>query len=97
VSISKGQALYNVSKVTAREALMEMEAQGLIIKRRGIFGGSFVAEPGSEKMVEVVINAYLFGGITAKELAEFRRIVEPGLASGTRMRILRRWRTASGN
>jgi DNA-binding FadR family transcriptional regulator len=71
---------YNVSKVTAREALREMEAEGLIVKKRGIFGGSFVAEPGSEKMVDVVINAYLFGGITAKELAEFRRIVEPGLA-----------------
>jgi GntR family transcriptional repressor for pyruvate dehydrogenase complex len=71
---------YNVSKVTAREALREMEAEGLIVKKRGIFGGSFVAEPGSEKMVGVVINAYLFGGITAKELAEFRRIVEPGLA-----------------
>lgn len=71
---------YNVSKVSAREALRELEAEGLIIKKRGIFGGSFVAEPGSEKMVEVVINAYLFGGITAKELAELRRILEPGLA-----------------
>lgn len=71
---------YNVSKVSAREALREMETEGLILKKRGIFGGSFVAEPGSEKMVEVVINAYLFGGITAKDLAEFRRILEPGLA-----------------
>lgn len=71
---------YNVSKVSAREALRQMEAEGLILKKRGIFGGSFVAEPGSEKMVEVVINAYLFGGITAKDLSEFRRILEPGLA-----------------
>lgn len=57
-----------------------MEAEGLIEKRRGAFGGSFVAEPGSEKMVDVVINSYLFGGITATDLAEFRRILEPGLA-----------------
>lgn len=71
---------YNVSKVSAREALREMESEGLIEKRRGIFGGSFVAEPGSEKMVDVVINSYLFGGITAADLAEFRRILEPGLA-----------------
>ncbi len=71
---------YNVSKVSAREALREMESEGLIEKKRGIFGGSFVAEPGSEKMVDVVINSYLFGGITAGDLSEFRRILEPGLA-----------------
>ncbi|RLB92775.1 MAG: hypothetical protein DRH26_05480 [Deltaproteobacteria bacterium] len=70
---------YNVSKVSAREALREMETEGLIQKKRGAFGGSFVAKPGSEKMVDVVINSYLFGGISAKELAEFRRILEPGL------------------
>lgn len=71
---------YKVSKVSAREALREMETEGLIQKKRGIFGGSFVAEPGSEKMVDVVSNSYLFGGITAEDLAEFRRILEPGLA-----------------
>ncbi len=69
-----------VSKVSAREALREMEAEGLIKKKRGAFGGNFIAEPGSEKMVDVVINSYLFGGITATDLAEFRRILEPGLA-----------------
>lgn len=71
---------YHVSKVSAREALREMESEGLIQKKRGIFGGSFVAEPGSEKMVDVVTNSYLFGGICAEDLAEFRRILEPGLA-----------------
>ncbi|WP_419175906.1 FadR/GntR family transcriptional regulator [Desulfosediminicola sp.] len=71
---------YSVSKVSAREALREMEAEGLIVKKRGAFGGSFVAEPGSEKMVDVVINSYQFGGITARDLAEFRRILEPVLA-----------------
>lgn len=71
---------YHVSKVSAREALREMETEGLIQKKRGIFGGSFVMEPGSDKMVDVVTNSYLFGGITAKDLAEFRRILEPGLA-----------------
>lgn len=71
---------YGVSTVSAREALREMETEGLIQKKRGIFGGSFIAEPGSEKMVDVVINSYLFGGISAENLAEFRRILEPGLA-----------------
>lgn len=71
---------YGVSKVSAREALRELESEGLIIKKRGIFGGSFVAEPGAEKMVEVVSNAFLFGGVTVTDLAEFRDILEPGLA-----------------
>ncbi|MFT5700044.1 MAG: GntR family transcriptional repressor for pyruvate dehydrogenase complex [Desulforhopalus sp.] len=71
---------YGVSKVSAREALRELEIEGLIVKKRGIFGGSFVAEPGAEKMVDVVTNAYLFGGVTVTDLAEFRQILEPGLA-----------------
>ncbi len=71
---------HGVSKVSAREALRELESQGLIEKRRGIFGGSFVAEPGSDKMVDVVLNSYLFGGIQASDLAEFRRLLEPGIA-----------------
>jgi GntR family transcriptional repressor for pyruvate dehydrogenase complex len=71
---------YMVSKVSAREALREMETEGLIQKRRGIFGGSFVAEPGVEKMVTVVSNAFLFGGVKVTDLAEFRRLLEPGLA-----------------
>jgi DNA-binding FadR family transcriptional regulator len=71
---------YRVSKVSAREALREMESEGLIRKKRGMLGGSFVAEPGSEKMVAVVSNSFLFGGVTVTDLVEFRRILEPGLA-----------------
>lgn len=71
---------YGVSKVSTREALGELESEGLIVKKRGIFGGSFIAEPGAEKMVDVVTNAFLFGGVTVTDLAEFRQILEPGLA-----------------
>ena len=69
-----------VSKISVREALRELEAEGLIEKRRGNRGGSYVARPGSEKMVGVVVDAHLFGGIGAPDLAEFRRILEPELA-----------------
>ena len=74
-------AKYRVSKASAREALREMEAEGLIQKKRGVFGGSFVAAPGPEKIMDVVTNAYLFGDVTASDLAELRRILEPGLAA----------------
>lgn len=72
---------FKVSKVTAREALREMETEGLIEKRRGIYGGSYVAEPGSEKMGELVINYYRFGGMTPEELVEFRQMLEPALVA----------------
>jgi DNA-binding FadR family transcriptional regulator len=68
-----------VSKVTVREALREMETQGLIEKRRGIYGGSFVAEPGCGKFSDLVMNYYRLGTITPEELAEFRQILEPSL------------------
>ncbi len=74
-------AMFKVSKVTAREALREMETEGLIKKRRGIYGGSFVAQPGSEKIGQVVNNFYRFGGLTAEELVEFRQILEPALVA----------------
>jgi DNA-binding FadR family transcriptional regulator len=72
---------FGVSKVPVREALRLLEAEGLIEKRRGAFGGSFVAQPGSEKMGELVSNFYRFGTITPEEMVDFRKIVEPGFAA----------------
>ncbi len=70
-----------VSKVTLREALHEMESEGLIEKRRGIYGGSFIAQPGSEKIEQVINNFYQFSGLSPEELVEFRQILEPELAA----------------
>ena len=72
---------FKVSKVTVREALRDLEAEGLIEKRRGIYGGSFIARPGSEKMGEWVINSFRIGAITPEELVDFRQILEPALAT----------------
>lgn len=71
----------NVSKVTVREALREIESEGLIEKRRGMYGGSFVAEPNLGKFCDQVINYYHTGGITPDQLVEFRRILEPALVA----------------
>jgi len=68
-----------VSKVTVREALRNLETDGLIEKRRGAHGGSFVAHPGSEKMGEWVINYFRIGMITPEELVDFRQTLEPVL------------------
>jgi GntR family transcriptional regulator, transcriptional repressor for pyruvate dehydrogenase complex len=70
-----------VSKVTVREALKNLESEGLIQKRRGIHGGSFVAHPGPEKMGDWVGNYFRVGMITPAELVDFRQTLEPALAA----------------
>jgi GntR family transcriptional repressor for pyruvate dehydrogenase complex len=70
-----------VSKVSVREALRNLETEGLIEKRRGIHGGSFVAHPGSEKMGEWVVNYFRVGMITPEELVDFRQTLEPALVA----------------
>ena len=71
----------NVSKVTVREALREMETEGLIEKRRGLHGGSFVAPPNYSKISELVVNYIQFGGLTPKHLTEFRMLLEPSMVA----------------
>jgi len=72
-------AQLKVSKVSVREALRNLETEGLIEKRRGVHGGSFVAHPGSEKMGEWVVNYFRVGMITPEELVDFRKTLEPAL------------------
>ena len=71
----------NVSKVTVREALREMEVEGLIEKRRGMHGGSYVTEPSCEKISDLVINYIQFGAVTPGQVAEFRLLLEPSLVA----------------
>jgi DNA-binding FadR family transcriptional regulator len=68
-----------VSKVTVREALREMESEGLIEKKRGTHGGSFVSEPNHKRIGQFVRNTYRTGGFSLEEITEFRRILEPAI------------------
>ncbi len=70
-----------ISKVSVREALQNLETDGLIEKRRGVHGGSFVAHPGTEKMGEWVVNYFRVGMITPEELVDFRQTLEPALVA----------------
>jgi GntR family transcriptional regulator, transcriptional repressor for pyruvate dehydrogenase complex len=74
-------ATFKVSKVSVREALRDLEGDGIIEKRRGIFGGNFVAQPGVSKMDDLMANYYQFGTITPQELLEFAQLLEPTLVS----------------
>ncbi len=71
---------FHVSKTAVREALGQLVAEGLIEKRRGAMGGSFVAQGDSERILEVVTDCYRLGGLTLEEVMQFRRLVEPVVA-----------------
>ncbi|MDT8379664.1 MAG: GntR family transcriptional regulator [Desulfotignum sp.] len=68
---------FKVSKTVMREALGQLVAEGLIEKRRGALGGSFVAEGNSERILHVVLDCYHLGGLTIEEVIDFRRNIEP--------------------
>jgi DNA-binding FadR family transcriptional regulator len=74
-------ATFKVSKVSVREALRDLEGEGIIEKRRGIFGGNFVAQPGMSQMDDLLANYYQFGTITPQELLELGQLMEPTLVS----------------
>jgi DNA-binding FadR family transcriptional regulator len=68
---------YNVSKTVLREALGQLVAEGLIEKRRGAMGGSFVAKGDPHRILDVVVDCYHLGGLEIEEVIEFRRVIEP--------------------
>ena len=68
---------FNVSKVSIREALLKLQGQGLIEKRRGAFGGNYIARPMLSKVGESVWNSLCFGSLNMTQIVEFRNILEP--------------------
>ncbi len=68
---------FKVSKTVMREALSQLVAEGLIEKKRGAMGGSFVAEGNAKRILDVVLDCYHLGGLTIEEVIDFRRNLEP--------------------
>src|SRR5690606_9000843 len=46
--------LYGVSRSTVREALRALATERLLVTRRGVLGGSFVASPGPGDIADLV-------------------------------------------
>lgn len=68
---------FKVSKTVMREALSLLVAEGLIEKKRGAMGGSFVAKGNAKRILDVVLDCYHLGGLTIEEVIDFRRNLEP--------------------
>ncbi len=71
---------FGVSRTTIREALGGLVGQGLIVKTRGLTGGSYVAEPSIDQLAETLqVGLHLLGrseGISVEEFVEIRDMLE---------------------
>ena len=76
------QALFGVSKGTAREALKSLEVQGLVKVTTGPAGGATIGEVALEKALEQLQNYLFFRTLDLPQIYAVRRVLEPELAAG---------------
>lgn len=70
---------FGVSRVTVREALRVLEANGLVEIRVGARGGAFVTAPSSRLVGEGIVDLISLATITAIEVTEARMVFEVGI------------------
>ncbi len=70
---------FGVSRVTVREALRVLEANGLIEIRVGSRGGAFVASPTKERLGEGLADLMTLTSLTPANVTEARSIIELGI------------------
>jgi len=100
-------AALGVSRMTLRQALGSIEAKGLIDRRRGRFGGNFVATPRFEfdhetlpgfteqmRRIHVEAGAHVLKASTRRPTAEVRQAL--GLKRGDQVHEILRARSANG-
>jgi DNA-binding FadR family transcriptional regulator len=76
------QALFGVSKGTAREALKSLEVQGLVTVTTGPAGGATINEVPLQRAIQLVQNYLFFRNIDVGQIYAVRRLLEPELAAG---------------
>jgi len=76
------QALFGVSKGTAREALKSLEVQGLVTVSTGPAGGATIGEVPLERTLHLLQNYLFFRELSVTQIYAVRRLLEPELAAG---------------
>lgn len=67
---------FGVSRVTVREALRGLEANGLVTIRVGAHGGAFVTAPTSERVGEGLTDLLSLSVISPTQMTEARQVIE---------------------
>ena len=70
---------FGVSRVTVREALRVLEANGLVEIRVGARGGAFVTAPSSRLVGEGIADLITLSTLSAVEVTETRMVLELGI------------------
>jgi len=70
---------FGVSRVTVREALRVLEANGLVDIRVGARGGAFVTAPSSRLVGEGIADLITLASLSAVEVTEARLVFELGI------------------
>ena len=76
---------FQVSRVTVREALRNLQRSGLVTVKRGIYAGAYVSEPTPDPITENFENLIRLGRIDYSHLIDARMYIEP-LAAETAAR-----------
>ncbi len=72
---------FGVSRVTVRDALRILEAQGLLEIRVGASGGAFVTTPSMSVVGEGITTMLLMSAVEPEEIAEARLLMELGIVA----------------
>lgn len=70
---------FGVSRVTVREALRGLEANGMVRIKVGAHGGAFVTAPTSQRIGEGIEDLLSLSGLTDKDVTEARQVFEIGI------------------
>lgn len=70
---------FGVSRVTVREALRGLEANGMLRIKVGARGGAFVTAPTSKRVGEGIEDLLTLSGLTDREVTESRQVLELGI------------------
>jgi GntR family transcriptional regulator, transcriptional repressor for pyruvate dehydrogenase complex len=70
---------FGVSRVTVREALRGLEANGMVKIKVGARGGAFVTAPTSKRVGDGIVDLITMSAITAREVTEARQVLELGI------------------
>jgi GntR family transcriptional repressor for pyruvate dehydrogenase complex len=76
------QALFGVSKGTAREALKSLEVQGLVRISTGPAGGATIGAVPLDRALQLLQNYLFFHALDVAQIYAVRRLLEPELAAG---------------